>query len=81
MSRDKGYDEQCKRKIIEASSTHDRETSPPVSLGAVRINDCLNGENVEDTEDALAGSTSSQEALHDVLQLQPATIGHASSTE
>lgn len=81
MSRDKGYGGQCKRKIIEASSTHDRETSPLVSLGAVRINDCLNGENVEDTEDALAGTTSSQEALHDVLQSQPAAVGHASSTE
>jgi hypothetical protein len=79
MSRDKGYGGQCKRKIIEASSTHDRETSPPISLVARLINDCLNGENVEDTEDALAGSTSSQEALHDVLESQPAAVGHASS--
>ena len=81
MSRDKGYGGQCKRKIIEAPSTHDRETSPPVSLVAMLINDCLNGENVEDTEDALAGSTSSQEALHHVLQSQPVAPGHASSTQ
>jgi len=79
MSRDKGYSGQCKRKIIDASSTHDSETSPPLSLVASLINDCLNGENVEGTEDALAGSTSSQEALHDVLESQPVAVGHASS--
>ena len=81
MSRDKGYGGQCKRKTIEALSTHDRETSPPVSLVAMLINNCLNGENVEDTEDALAGSTSSQEALHHVLQSPKAAVGHASSSQ